>query len=102
MSYIDDVAQAIKASVPGELHPDADTAELFRVYAVLALVKGEDTGLEDVHDAWAAWMAGHDPAHRSLKPFDQLSAEVQASDQPYLEAILEVAREQGLQRARRA
>jgi hypothetical protein len=71
--------------------PDGDTAMLFRLYAVLALAKGEDVRLEDVHDAWAAWMAGQDPGHSSLVPFAELTSDVRRSDEPYLEAVVAVA-----------
>jgi len=97
LSYIDDVAGAIRAHVaPGQL-PDTDTARLFRLYAVLALAKGDAVTIEDVHDAWAAWMSGHDPQHPSLKPFDELPDEVQRADTPYRDAIRAVARELGSQ-----
>jgi hypothetical protein len=95
LNYIDELAEAIRGALPQELIPRGDTSVLFRIYAVLALVKGEEVVLEDVHDAWAAWMSGHDPDHRSLIPFAQLSGEVQSSDQPYLDAIQGVARDVG-------
>ena len=93
MSYVDEVAAAIRGVLLPDLIPSGDTSMLFRVYAVLALAKGEGVVLEDVHDAWAAWMSGHDPDHRSLIPFAELPAEVQRADQPYLDAIRAVARE---------
>jgi hypothetical protein len=96
LSYVDEVAQAIRARVASGSLPDADTAALFRLYAVLAFAKGQAVTLEDVHDAWAAWMSGRDPQHPSLKPFDELSAEVQGADAPYRDAIHAVARERGL------
>jgi hypothetical protein len=95
LSYIDELAAAIRGALPPNLIPSGDTSALFRIYAVLALVKGEDVGLEDVHDAWAAWMSGHDPEHRSLIPFRDLSGEVRRSDRPYVDAIRAVARECG-------
>lgn len=98
MTYVDEIAAAISRAVPAEALPDADTDELFRIYAVLALAKGRETGLEDVHDAWSAWMSGLDPNHRSLKPLAELEPEVQAGDRPYLEAIRRVAEECGLGR----
>jgi len=93
LSYIDELAGAIRASLRPELIPNGDTSMLFRIYAVLALAKGEDVVLEDVHDAWAAWMSAADPEHRSLIPFADLSTDVQQADQPYLDAIRAVARE---------
>jgi hypothetical protein len=96
LSYVDEVADAIRARVATGRLPNADTAALFRLYAVLALAKGEAVTLQDVHDAWAAWMSGRDPEHASLRPFDELSAEVQDADAPYRDAIHAVARERGL------
>jgi hypothetical protein len=96
LSYIDDVAEAIHARVASDRLPNADTVALFRLYAVLALAKGEAVTLEDVHDAWAAWMSARDPEHPSLKPFDDLSSDVQDADAPYRDAIHAVARERGL------
>jgi hypothetical protein len=98
LSYIDELAGAIRRSVPPDVLPDGDTTLLFYIYAVLALAKGEHVVLEDVHDAWAAWMSGQDPRHRSLLPFPELPAETQRCDQPYLDAIRAVARDRGLGR----
>ena len=100
MSYVDELAAAIRDALLPELIPSGDTSMLFRIYAVLALAKGEDVVLEDVHDAWAAWMSGHDPDHRSLLPFAELPAEIQFADQPYLVAIRLVAREHDLRQCR--
>jgi hypothetical protein len=63
-----------------------------------SLAKGPETRLEDVHDAWSAWMSGLDPNHRSLTPLAGLGPDFQASDRPYLEAIRRVAEERGLGR----
>jgi hypothetical protein len=98
LTYIDALADAIRRHMPQDLVPDGDTAMLFRVYAVLALAKGERVVLEDVHDAWAAWMTGQNPRHPSLTPFSELPAEIRRSDQPYLDAIRAVARDRRLGR----
>lgn len=98
MSYVDELAGEIRSSVTPELVPAGDTGPLFRMYAVLALAKGEGVGVEDVHDAWVAWMSGTDPHHRSLIPFSELSLDVQCADRPYVDAIRAVAREHGLGR----
>jgi hypothetical protein len=39
LTYIDEVADAIRAYVPPELIPYGNVDELFRIYAVLALAK---------------------------------------------------------------
>ena len=84
-NYLDAIAADIGALIPG-----CEPA-LLRIYAVLALAKGEHVTREDVHDAWAAWRAATRPDHPSLIPFKDLSPEVQALDEPYAEAIRKVA-----------
>ncbi|MGH2712306.1 MAG: DUF7701 domain-containing protein [Thermoleophilaceae bacterium] len=91
MSYLDDLAAEIERQVPGEVLPDGETRSLFRLYALLALAKGRSVDAEDVHNAWAAWIQDRDPDHRSLKPFEELDPETQASDEPFVEAIRAVA-----------
>lgn len=66
---------------------------LQNVYALLVLVKGEDVTLKDVHDAWSVninltWDVAQYGPHRSLIPFDELSPEVQAKDQNYVDGII--------------
>jgi hypothetical protein len=98
LSYVDELAEAIRHEVPPDLLPSGDSAALFRMYAVLAMAKGDRVVLEDVHDAWVAWMSHEDPKHQSLKPLQELPAEVQRSDQPYLDVIRTVARDRGVGR----
>jgi len=98
LSYVDELAAAIRRGVPSQLLPDGDSTALFRVYAVLAMAKGDRVVLEDVHDAWAAWMSEQNPKHQSLKPLGELPAEIQRADQPYLDAIRAVARDRDLGR----
>jgi hypothetical protein len=98
VSYVDEIATAIRRLIPPRLVPDGDVTVLFRIYAVLALAKGGALVLEDVHDGWAAWMSGQDAQHRSLKPLSELPPDVRESDQPYLAAIRAVARERNLGR----
>jgi hypothetical protein len=98
LSYVDELADAIRQLIPPELLPDGDTGPLFRMYALLALAKGDQVVLEDVHDAWVAWMSSIDRAHPSIKPLDELPVEVQRSDQPYLEAIRTVVSDRDLGR----
>jgi hypothetical protein len=75
-------------------HDHTDRAELpgldpvlANLYALLALTKGEETSLEDVHDAWAVWTATTRGVHRSLIPFAELSPEVQELDRKYVDGI---------------
>jgi hypothetical protein len=98
VSYIDDLAGEVREHVAPELVPSGNVEVLFRIYAVLALAKGSDVELEDVHDAWSAWMVGRDPGHRSLRPLAELPLEVREADRPFLEAIHIVACARGLGR----
>lgn len=98
MSYVDELAEAIERLIPPDLLPVGDTSALFRIYAVLAMAKGVGVELEDVHDAWAAWMSAKDPGHRSVKPLEELEVGVQRADEPYLDAIRRVARDRSLGR----
>lgn len=91
MNYIDQIAEAIRREVSPDKLPNENTTSLFRLYAVLALAKGTGVALEDVHNAWSAWMIGNDPSHESIKPFEELSPEVQREDEPYVDAIRAVA-----------
>lgn len=91
MTYLDELAIEIERQVPDELLPDEDAAPLFRLYALLALAKGRAVTAIDVHNAWAAWMQERDPGHRSIKPFDELDADTQAADEPFVRAIRTVA-----------
>src|SRR3954466_14379089 len=95
MSYLDDVATTIRAHVPDELLPSGELDSLFRLYAVLALAKGEDVTAEDVHNAWAAWTQDSDAYHQhhAVRPFSELDYATQAEDSPYAEAIRCAVRE---------
>lgn len=93
MSYLDDLATTIRGYVPAEALPTGDLDALFRLYAVLALAKGDATTTEDVHNAWAAWMQERNVDHRSLRPFSDLDSAKQAADKPYVDAIRAAARE---------
>jgi len=98
MSYLDDVAMTIRGHVPPDALPSGDLDALFRLYAVLALAKGDAVTAADVHNAWAAWMQESDADHDSLRPFDELDTATQAADDPYVDAIRAAARERALTR----
>ena len=95
MNYLDDVANRIRSAVPPGDLPHDDTRNLFRLYALLMLAKGDKVDAEDVHNAWVAWMAEREPDHESLLPFADLPADVAAQDAPYVEAIRLVANSWG-------
>lgn len=91
MTYLDEIAAEIQQHVPPDLLPNEDTGELFRLYALLVLVKGIAVNAADVHNAWAVWMVDQNPDHQSIKPFEELDATTQAADEPFAQAIRAVA-----------
>ena len=90
MSYLRELASSIRAEVPARLVPSGSD-DLFLIYAVLARTKGDRTTVEDVHDAWSAWMEMRGEQHESMVPFHQLGESVRAEDIPFVEAIHAVA-----------
>lgn len=64
---------------------------LVRLYVLLALTRGGETSLEDVHEAWAMWRTITRPEHPDLVPFEELTPETQEWDRPYMDAIHAVA-----------
>lgn len=81
-NYATSAIAAVAAEIGQNLDP-----QLTALYALLAVTKGAETTMRDVHDAWAIWRQYTNPTHRSLIPYDQLSFDVQELDRPYLEAI---------------
>lgn len=79
---------------PNDL-PDDHLKELLGLYGYLAMKWTDEVDNEMVHDAWSYWTAVYrkNPDHKSLKPFDELSPEVQEMDSVYREAINRVAKE---------
>jgi len=64
---------------------------LLDVYALLVLTVGEDCTNEHIHDAWSIWQSKTQPKHRSLKPFNELTKDVQDLDEPYRQAVIKVS-----------
>jgi hypothetical protein len=91
MSYVRELAEAIRAEIPSRLIPE-DADDLFLIYALLARAKGHKVTEEDVHDAWTAWMEARGQQHESMVPFDQLPESVRVEDRPFVAAIHAVAR----------
>ena len=92
MTYLDELAAEIKRQVPSDLLPGENTGTLFRIHAVLALAKGiwrSNCGRR----AQRMGGVGHqqDRGHRSIKPFEELDEDAQASDEPFVKAIRAVA-----------
>jgi hypothetical protein len=93
MTYLDDLAARIRRYAPASGLPAHELDSLFRLYAVLALAKGEAVTAEDVHNAWAAWTQDSDADHSEVRPFSELDHATQAEDSPYAEAIHSAVRE---------
>jgi hypothetical protein len=96
MNYIDELAEAIRAKIDPAILPRSDVPRLFRIYAALTLAKGEAVTANDIHDAWAAWECDRKPNSPSIVPFDQLRPDLQRTDEPFVEAVRQVARERSL------
>lgn len=91
MNYIDHIAAEIKQAIPPSKRPEHDAQFLYRLYALLALTRGTETTLKNVHDAWSLWMIQRGIIHESLVPFEALRPEVQQEDAPYQSAVHSVA-----------
>jgi hypothetical protein len=92
VNYLETLGAAIRAEVAVSALPDSnDLDELFVLYAVLLLAKGQHVTAEDTHNAWCAWMMRRDAAHESIRPYGELDTATRDADLPYLEAIRAVA-----------
>lgn len=92
MNYIDELAHEIAvAANEDEFDVESLLGSLYRIYAVLCLVKGAAVTSRDVHDAWSAWASDSNWDHPSIVPFDELPPDIQAKDDPYRDAIRSVA-----------
>ena len=85
INYVDQIVAALAERL------DDCEIDLLRQYALLVLVTGEHTTEQDAHDAWATWRTATNPRHRLLVPFRHLTAEAQALNTPYADAIRAVA-----------
>lgn len=93
--YLDDLADAIRRHIPEDRLPNGDTDALLRSYAVLLRAKGVNVTQSDVHDAWAAWMAGPGDQHDALIPYDDLPDDVKDEDEVFAAAIRAAAEDAG-------
>jgi hypothetical protein len=92
VNYLDKIAAEIQRIADPDAVPPDEDLPLYRLYAVLLLIKGQKVTTGDVHNAWAAWASDHDPNNRNLLPFKELSLRIQRKDQAYVDAIHEAAR----------
>lgn len=106
MSYATFVTSRLSDMLHPETMKPGDGATLMRMYAVLVFAKGENVTLEDVHDVWSLWKTGEGWTYGEVKnnaakvtpylvPFADITDEIAAYDQPYVDAIKQVAREYG-------
>jgi hypothetical protein len=90
-TYLDDLADRIRRETPDEMLPDdasgAELDQLFRLYALLALIQGSSVTPANVHDAWSTWMLNRGREHDSIVPFTSLDDHAQEQDDPYVRAI---------------
>lgn len=86
-SYVDRIAAEIRRAAEHKALRNYEDLSLYRFYALLLLAKGRLVTEEDVHNAWSAWASEHDPTHRDLIPFNELSARTQRKDSQYVNAI---------------
>lgn len=93
--YLDDLAATIRGHVPDDQMPDADSGDLFRLYAILLRAKGANVTQSDVHDAWSAWMATRDGEHTSLVAYEKLPEDVREEDRVFATAIRKAADQLG-------
>ena len=89
MNYIDEVKEELAKHI-------RVGKGLMNVYSLLVLVKGTDTTLEDVHDAWAvninqSWDKEQYGEHFSMVPFNELKMETQDKDQHFVDGIHKTA-----------
>lgn len=81
MNYVSRMRALIRREF--QMLPDG----LIDLYTLLALTCGNSVNMKDVHDAWAVWCNDHQPGHRSLIPFGDLTREVQELDRKYMDGI---------------
>lgn len=86
MSYVRELADAIRREVPPELIPP-NSDDLFLTYAALALALGQHIDERNVHDAWVAWMESRGASHESMVPFSDLPTAVRDEDRAFMLAI---------------
>jgi hypothetical protein len=92
MTYLDTLAEEIRAAVRPDALPPDDASGLFRMYAVLLLAKRDAVTRADIHNAWVAWMLDRGELHASMVPFRELPEETQQEDSPFVLAVRTVAR----------
>jgi len=91
-TYLADLAQMIREELSESDLPEGPVDDLFILYAVLLLAKGESVSRGDVHNAWSAWIMRTDPLHPAILPYSSLDPETAAQDEPFVRAIRRASR----------
>ncbi len=88
MNYVENVRHLLD----GELQMSGTPYEgLLDLYGLLVITVGTNCTNEHIHDAWSFWQNRTQHDHRSLKPFIELTKEVQDLDEKYRQAVMKVA-----------
>lgn len=91
-TYIDDLAERVREATPDDMVPgdasEQEVTQLFRLYALLGLVRGDTVTAANVHDTWSTWMLSRGECdHESIVPFGALDDDAQEQDDPFVRAI---------------
>ncbi len=89
MNYIEKIKELLEKELK---MVGTDYEDLLDIYELLILTVGENCTNEHIHDAWSVWQSKTEPEHRSLKPFEKLTKEVQDLDEPYRQAVIKVSK----------
>ena len=88
-NYIEEVKDMLESELKMR---GTDYEGLLDVYGLLVLTVGENCTNKHIHDAWSIWQNRTEPTHKSLKPFNELTKEVQDLDELYRQAVIKVAK----------
>lgn len=90
---MDALALRVRSALPDDLllAGAGGLDDLCRIYALLVLVRGPGISAEDVHDAWATWMAIRGVDHQAIVPFADLDEETKLKDEPFAAALRSLA-----------
>ncbi len=88
MNYVKKVKNLLEKELKMKGTPYED---LLDVYGLLVLTVGFECTNENIHDAWSIWQNKAQPNHKSLKPFDELTKEVQDLDEKYCQAVIKTS-----------
>lgn len=80
-NYVGQMAGLVARELPGL------NASLLGLYTLLALVRGTQTTLKDVHDAWAVWRNQTGPGPQSFYPFGELPPGAQEMSRKHMDGI---------------